>query len=134
MKVDGACFCGQITYEAEIDPDRVVICNCTDCQTLSGSAFRTVVFTTEGGFTLLSGEPRIYMKLADSGRKRQQAFCATCGSPLYATSEQGGPVYGIRVGTVTQRDQLAPKIHIFNRSKQHWLDVIPSLPTIEAMP
>jgi hypothetical protein len=43
MKIDGACHCGRISYEAEIDPDDVTICHCTDCQTLSGSAFRIVV-------------------------------------------------------------------------------------------
>ena len=37
MKIDGRCHCGCITYEAEIDPDKVMICHCTDCQTLSGS-------------------------------------------------------------------------------------------------
>ena len=43
MKIDGSCHCGRIRYEAEVDPAKVVICHCTDCQTLSGSAFRTVV-------------------------------------------------------------------------------------------
>jgi len=37
MKVDGRCHCGYITYEAEIDLENL-ICHCTDCQTLSGSA------------------------------------------------------------------------------------------------
>ena len=68
MKVDGACFCGQITYEAELDTDRILICNCTDCQTLSGSAFRTVAFTKEDAFTLITGELKIYIKIADSGQ------------------------------------------------------------------
>ena len=117
-------------------PDRVLICNCTDCQTLSGSAFRTVAFTTEDGFTLLSGELKdLHVKIADSGRNpRQQTFCPNCGSPIYATSDPAGPFYGVRVGSIKQRDRLVPKVHIFNRSKQHWLDVIPTLPTIEAMP
>ena len=53
MKVDGACHCGHIRYEAEVDPAIVVICHCTDCQTLSGSAFRTVVPTLAGSFRLL---------------------------------------------------------------------------------
>jgi hypothetical protein len=43
MHIDGACHCGKITYEAEVDPEAVGICHCTDCQTLSGTAFRTVV-------------------------------------------------------------------------------------------
>lgn len=35
MKVEGSCHCGQITFEAQIDPEAVRICHCTDCQTLS---------------------------------------------------------------------------------------------------
>ncbi|CCV10081.1 hypothetical protein MESS4_120202 [Mesorhizobium sp. STM 4661] len=26
MKVDGGCHCGAITYEAEVDPEKVSIC------------------------------------------------------------------------------------------------------------
>jgi hypothetical protein len=40
MKVEG---CGQITFEAEINPEAVRICHCTDCQTLTGSAYRVNV-------------------------------------------------------------------------------------------
>jgi hypothetical protein len=40
MKIDGRCCCGNITFAAEVDPATAVICHCTDCQTLSGSAFR----------------------------------------------------------------------------------------------
>ena len=43
MKVDGHCHCGEITFEAEVDPDAVNICHCTDCQTLSGTAFASSV-------------------------------------------------------------------------------------------
>ena len=39
MKIDGACHCGFIAYEAEADPEMTGICHCTDRQTLSGSAF-----------------------------------------------------------------------------------------------
>jgi hypothetical protein len=58
---------GFITYEAEIDPEKVMICHCSDCQTLSGSAFRTVVHTQEATFRLLSGEPKTYVKTSESG-------------------------------------------------------------------
>jgi len=36
MKIDGRCHCGYISYEAQIDPEKVMICHCT----LFGSAFR----------------------------------------------------------------------------------------------
>lgn len=40
MHIDGQCHCGEITFEAEIDPETVSVCHCTDCQTLTGSPFR----------------------------------------------------------------------------------------------
>ena len=79
MKIDGGCHCGAIAYQAEIDPEKIFVCHCTDCQTLSGAAFRTVAFTKEDTFKLLSGEPKVYVKTADSGAERAQAFCAECG-------------------------------------------------------
>src|ERR1700742_178026 len=43
MKIDGACHCGRIRYEAEADPRRTVICHCTSCQTMSGAPYRVNV-------------------------------------------------------------------------------------------
>ena len=80
MKIDGGCHCGSITYEAELDPEKVVICHCSDCQTLSGTAFRTVGIVPRADFKLLSGAPKDYVKTAESGRQRVQAFCPECGS------------------------------------------------------
>ena len=72
MHITGGCHCGAITYEAEVDPDTVSICHCTDCQTFSGSAFRTAVPAKKEGFKL-TGRPKIYVKTAESGNKRAQA-------------------------------------------------------------
>jgi hypothetical protein len=122
VKIDGRCHCGFITYEAEIDPEEVWLCHCTDCQTLSGSAFRTVAPTRKGAFTLLSGEVKTYVKVGESGARRPQGFCQTCGSPIYATAEGPDPkVYGIRLGTVRQRNELTPRRQIWCHSAQPWL-------------
>ncbi len=127
-----ACHCGNITYEADIDLDKVVICHCTDCQTLSGSAFRTVALSREGTFKLRSGEPKIYLKTAQSGAKRQQSFCPECGTPIFSTSDEPGPkIYGLRVGTIRQRDQLVPQLQAWSRSQQHWLDELGSIRKID---
>jgi hypothetical protein len=135
MKIDGRCHCGHITYEAEIDPERVMICHCVDCQTLSGSAFRTVAFTREGTFRLLSGELKIYVKTSESGNKRPQSFCPECGTPIYSSTVGEGPkVHVIRVGTARQRDQLTPKAQLWFRSSQRWLADLGSVPTIEKQP
>ena len=133
MKIDGGCHCGAIAYEADIDPEMVSICHCTDCQTLSGTAFRVVIFAPEEKFHLTRGKPKAYVKIAESGNRRVQAFCAECGSPIYATSADEGPpkAYGIRLGTARQRDQLPPKRQIWHRSAVAWLPEMDGLATKE---
>jgi hypothetical protein len=135
MKIDGRCHCGYISYEAEIEPEKVVICHCTDCQTLSGSAFRTVALTRENAFRLLSGEPKIYVKTGEGGTKRVQSFCPECGTPIFSSTVGDGPkVYGVRVGTARQRDQLVPKIQLWCRSSQRWLADLGAARQIETQP
>jgi hypothetical protein len=135
MRIDGGCHCGHISYEAEIDPEKVGICHCTDCQTLSGSAFRTVVFTREGTFRLKSGELKNYVKTGESGTKRIQAFCPECGTAIYSSTLDDGPkVHVIRVGSVRQRDQLVPKVQLWCRSSQRWLRDLDSIPGMQTQP
>ena len=135
MKVDGACHCGQITFTADIEPERVVLCHCTDCQTLSGSAFRVIVFTREDGLTITAGTIKTYTKIAQSGRPREQGFCGNCGTGLYATSPGEGPkVYGVRVGALRQRDVLKPTRQIWSASAQRWLANLADLPAIAGQP
>ncbi|MCY4547425.1 MAG: GFA family protein [Defluviicoccus sp.] len=133
MKIDGRCHCGSITYEAEIDADNVRICHCTDCQRLSGTAFRISVGTPEANFALLSGSPKTYVKTGESGARRAQVFCPECGSQIYATAAEGdGPkVFNLRTGTIDQRDRLVPRSQIWRRSAQPWLGEIGSIPARE---
>ena len=132
MKVDGGCHCGRITFEAEVDPAKVLICHCVDCQTLSGGAFRTVVRAPTNAFKILSGEPKRYVKLADSGNRLVQAFCGDCGSPIYGSHDDNNPpFYGIRVGTLRQRDALPPKLQIWCRSELPWLEDLAAVAKVE---
>jgi hypothetical protein len=120
MKIDGGCHCGAIAYEAEIDPASVAICHCTDCQMLSGSAFRVVVRAEREAFRILTGEPKIYVKTGESGRKRAQSFCSNCGTPIYSADATNPQTFNIRLGTARQRAQLPPKAQIWCRSALGW--------------
>jgi hypothetical protein len=122
MKIDGGCHCGKITYTAEVDPQKVGVCHCTDCQTLSGTAFRVSVAAAKEAFHL-SGTPKIYVKTAESGNKRAQAFCPECGTPLYAADESDPKVFNIRVGTARQRAELRPKSQGWYRSARDWVSL-----------
>jgi len=132
MKVEGACHCGQVTYEAEVDPEAVLLCNCTDCQVLTGSAFRLSVPVPSWSFRLLSGKPSTYVKTAESGTRRAHSFCPNCGAPVFACAADGiPPTYSLRIGGLKQRHALPPKIRTWCKSALQWaqdVSVIPGQP------
>jgi hypothetical protein len=129
VHIDGQCHCGQITFEAEIDPETVSVCHCRDCQTLTGSPFRVTAICTKANVRLTAGTLRIYGKRGDNGRMRFQHFCAECGSPLF-TSGEGDQEddWGIRWGSIRQRDKLRPVRQIWCQSAAVWIDAVPLLP------
>jgi hypothetical protein len=122
VKVTGQCHCGSIAYEAEVDPNTIRVCHCTDCQRLTGTAFRAGIASLPDTFVLKRGMPKIYIKTAESGNKRAHAFCPDCGTPLYSTSPEPNPrSYGLRVGGIDQRAQFAPPARqIWCRSALPW--------------
>ncbi len=133
MKIDGNCLCGHVTYKAEIDPKRVIICHCTDCQTHSGTAYGVVAGIVDEKFRLLSGALKTYEKIADSGTVRALAFCPDCGTRIHAkTVGEGSSFFGLRVGTVRQRDKLKPSIQAWCQSAQDWVGDLRSIPQIDA--
>lgn len=132
MKVNGACHCGQITYEAEIDPRLVGICHCTDCQVLSGSAFRVSAAAAAESFRILTGTPKAYVKTADSGARRRHAFCPNCGTPVCASADTDAPpTYSLRVGCLAQKAELPPQRRIWCRSALPWSQDVGTVPGID---
>jgi hypothetical protein len=127
MNIHGHCHCGNISFTAEADPSKVIACHCTDCQTMSGGPFRAVVPVPANDFSL-TGSPRVYIKTAQSGNRRAQAFCGECGTPLYATSPDTPTVYSVRLGCVDERAQLAPARQIWTASQMPWLHGMAALP------
>lgn len=119
MKIDGECHCGKIAYQAEVDPNMLVLCHCTDCQIVAGAPYRAVVPAPTASFKLLRGEPKIYGKTAESGNKVTHSFCGDCGTALYgsATNNQR---YSLRIGAIKQRAQLHPRMQIWCRSALPW--------------
>ena len=55
MKIHGVHHCSDIAFEAELDPGKVSICRCTECQNISATAFHTIADVAM--LTLIWGEP-----------------------------------------------------------------------------
>jgi hypothetical protein len=132
MKIDGRCHCGAIAFDAEVDPASLNICHCTDCQTLTGSAFRATVQAPAQAFVLRSGTPKSYIKTtAKSGAKRRHAFCPDCGTPIYACAIEAPKRYSLRVGAIAQRAAFTPRAQTWRCSALAWVNDLAALPAHE---
>lgn len=126
MHIDGRCHCGKVTYVAEVEPDAVSICHCTDCQVLCGSPWRASIQTTQLTFT--GAPPKIYVKTAASGNRRAQAFCGDCGSQIYSSTAENPDKWNLRLGAIVQRAQLTPNAQHWRKSALPWASDITGVP------
>jgi hypothetical protein len=135
MKVDGRCHCGAISYEAEVEPGTASICHCLDRQLLTGSAFRANVQAPAETFRILTGTPRRYTKVAESGAKRVHAFCESCGSPIYSCAPDSPQIYSLRLGGLSQREQIGrPARQIWTKRRLPWMPKLEGVPETEGQP
>jgi hypothetical protein len=128
MHIDGQCHCGRVTYEAEIDPQKVTVCHCTDCQSLTGSPYRVTVICSAEAVRLTGKPPKLYAKKGDNGLARLQHFCDECGTPLFTSGDGGPDDWGIRWGSIRQRAQLRPARQIWCRSAAPWIGDLKAVP------
>jgi len=125
MKVHGTCHCGAIAWEGDVDPAKVTVCHCGDCQRFSGAAFRASVPSKAQDFVVLRGEPVRYVKTAESGNRRVQAFCGQCGTPLYSADAENPGSFNLRIGALAERAHLPPQRQIWCEAALPWtLDLL----------
>jgi hypothetical protein len=104
-----------------------MVCHCTDCQVLSGAPLRAIAVSPIDKFHL-SGTPKSYVKVAESGNRRAQVFCPECGTPLYATAPENPTAVVIRLGCVAERSRLAPAAQVWQHSALPWLPQLSAVP------
>ena len=119
IQVNGKCHCSNIEIQAKVKLSEVRACHCTDCQKMSGAPLRAIAIASAEKIKI-SGKPRKYIKIGDSGNKRIQAFCPKCGTQLFAT-DMGKTQYNLRTGFLEQRSLLEPQTHVFTQSSIPWI-------------
>lgn len=137
MKLTGGCFCGALAYEADVDPERVLICHCRDCQIFGGSAYRMSGIASSENFKITRGDPAHFDKQAESGAVRRMVFCRDCGTHLCSTSvgeAATASFVSVRVATAAQFYQLAPRAEIYCKSRVPWLTSMPGCQEFSGMP
>jgi hypothetical protein len=121
LPLTGGCSCGAIRYEVASFPLLLYTCNCTNCQTASGSAFALNMPVSARDFHILRGEPKAWRHLSPRGVQVTSRFCGDCGGRLYGERAGRDQIVNLRAGTLDDTTWLVPAAHMFMKSAQPWV-------------
>ncbi len=110
----GSCQCQAVAFEATLDLDRTMTCNCSRCQRLGW----VMAFTPSDKFQLKSGAAALSQYTFNKERIRHQ-FCGVCGIETfaYAKGPDGVEMAAVNVNCLDGVDPRAlPSKHVDGRS------------------
>ena len=133
-KYTGQCACGAVKFAFDSDPAFIADCYCKDCQKSSGGAMATFFGVPEDDFTLISGEPKSFHYIAQSGKGLDRNFCPNCGARLFSTNLESfqGTVF-VTIGSLDRPDAIAPKLEMFTKRRLKWMKAL-DVPQFTDMP
>ena len=120
-KLSGRCLCGAVGYECSAEPLAApIICHCTHCQKVSGSAFSVNVVVPAASVVWKGESLASFADKGESGKWISRKFCRNCGSSDLRSSERFPGAVIIKGGTLDDRSWLKPNTHIWTNSAQPW--------------
>ena len=117
------CRCGQLKAECEGEPVRVSVCHCLACQKRSGSAFSTQARWPEDQVKI-TGEAKIWERVADSGHRATYRFCPDCGSTVAFVIEGWPGLVAVPLGAFADPDFPKPRFSVYEHRKHDWVAIL----------
>jgi hypothetical protein len=88
----------------------------------------------EDDFTLISGEPKPFHYIAQSGKGLDRSFCPKCGARVFTSNLQSFPgMIFITLGSVDNPEGIEPVLEMFTTRRLKWVKPL-DLPQFPGMP
>lgn len=129
MSVSGSCLCGAFKYSVEGSFGDVRLCHCSQCRRKSGTAFTANAKIDVSQWSLEGPEDLI--SEFEHKRGLYNAFCARCGSPLYARSDADRNDIRVRLGGFEGDLDVRITGHVWTSSKASWYEIEDGIPQFE---
>lgn len=130
-KLSGSCLCGATAYACNAEPLAApIICHCTHCQKVSGSAFSVNVVLPAASVTWTGDDLATFSDTGASGKSILRKFCRTCGSSVAVEAEAFPGAVIIKGGSLDDRSWLKPGMHMWTGSAQPWVHIDPGVAAV----
>jgi hypothetical protein len=127
-RLTGGCLCGEVRYTVADEFTRALICHCSQCRRVTGSAFKPFGVIERAKLKVIRGQIRIYGDVMT-----HDAHCKNCGSLLYSIVNEG-TIAHVTYGTLVDPPSLKPQAHIHVASKAPWDVICDGLPQYDEFP
>jgi hypothetical protein len=129
----GSCLCGDVAYEFDGPPVRMLNCHCSRCRRGRSAAHGTNLFVTLDRFRWVRGEAQVASYKLPEARFFAVAFCTACGGEAPRISPERGIVI-MPAGTLDTDPGARPQAHIYVDSKASWFPITDDLPQFPESP
>jgi hypothetical protein len=115
----GACHCGAVRFEAELDASTGTMCNCTVCIKIASVG----AIVKPAAFRLVSGEDSL-STYEWGGKTMQRKFCKHCGVHCFGFGHLdvlGGDYVSINLNTLDEFDPGQIKLGYWDGRHNNWM-------------
>ena len=85
-------------------------------------------------FTLISGEPKAFHYIAQSGKGLDRNFCPNCGARVFTSNLESFPgMVFVTLGSLDNPDGIVPVLEMFTKRRLEWAKPL-DLPQFGNMP
>lgn len=130
-QIQCSCRCGAIQFEAEIIPDKIYNCHCSQCRKSHGATFATQTFAKGDTLKFHQGEDLISEYKEQRGIR---AFCSRCGSRLMNYAEDKRLYLSIAIASINSGLNQGPVAHAYVSAKAQWHQPSTDIPAYAEMP
>lgn len=131
---EGGCACGAVRYRLLEDPLGLHVCHCTDCQTVTGSAFVMCMPVHSRSLELLKGDPKAVSFESPDGLAKCNRRCPDCGCIVWSEIDGLPEILALQPGTLDVTSWLEPVAHIWTSSAQPWVEIPTDVLAYEKQP
>jgi hypothetical protein len=131
--IQGSCLCGEVAFEIEGAPERLMYCHCSRCRRARSAAHGANLFFKPEQLKWVSGQSLVKTFKDPTARVFTLCFCEKCGSGAPRINREFNMAY-VPAGSLDTHPGIKPLARIFVGSMASWVDITDSVPQFAELP